>query len=180
MIRYILALLLLSLTAQAEPLRDAVRSRQPRLQDPAEIRAELTAPSAVTVTNTVVVTKDAAQLHWEQRVLGDMMTLRAMLTGSPDGALEYFTTTDSASQASAVAAVAQARPELAGPLLMYSTALINHRDNAEDRGLWPLPPHFGLATYTEQRIETVPGPAWWQSAGLSAPPTIDEIQALME
>jgi len=177
----VLLLLLAAAASQAETLAEAVAARRPRLQDPAEILRELTAPSRVVVTNQVVVTKPAEQLAWEQAVLADMERMQELLTGSKANAIASLARSTSVQRAVAQRAVKSANPAKVAELTALSTALLDHRSEAKERGLWPLPDHFGQAEYTETETIQTPGPSAWESAFPGEPlPTLEEVAEAMQ
>lgn len=178
MIRIILSLLFLAAaTSPAETLQEAVASRRPRLQDPAEILAELTAPALVAVTNQSVTVKPVADVAWEQAAAAAITNLVQTLTGNPTNAVSRVGALRPDKMAALVRARIAADPANADALVQASLELLTYHSAALRRGYtWPLPDHFARPSITAAVVTYEPiGPAWWESEGLSSPPTIDEI-----
>lgn len=183
MTRYLIALLILAAaTSQAETLQEAVASLRPRLQDPAEILAELTAPALVSVTNTVTASKAAADIAWEQAAAVTITKLVTTLTGNPTNAVARVGALRPDQMAALVKARIAADPANADQLVPASLELLTYHSAALRRGYsWPLPEHFAKPAITTTVVTMEPtGPAWWQREGLPSPPTLEQIRAAMD
>lgn len=177
-----LIMLTAAAASMAETLRDAVASRRPRLQDPAAILAELTAPALVAVTNTVTTSKAAADIAWEQAAAVTITNLVTTLTGNPTNAVARVGALRPDQMAALVKARIAANPAAADQLVQASLELLTYHSAALRRGYsWPLPEHFGQPViYTVVVTQAPNGPAWWQREGLAEPPTVEQISTLME
>ncbi len=183
MIRLLIAILLTAAAASpAETLAEAVASRRPRLQDPAEILAELTAPALVTTTNLVVTTKTAADIAWERAAAVSITNLATTLTGNPTNAIARVGALRPDQMAGLVKARIAADPGNADAMVQASLELLTYHAAALRRGYtWPLPEHFARASITTTTVTIeASGPAWWQRAGLEQAPSVEQIRTLME
>lgn len=182
MIRILILILLTAAAASpAETIADAVAARRPRLQDPAEILAELVAPSLVAVTNQVSTTKPTADVAWEQAAAISITNLVHVLTGNPSNAVARVGALRPDQMAALVKARIAADPANADALVQASLELLTYHSAALRRGYnWPLPDHFAkpVITTTVVSMEAT-GQAWWQREGLPSPPTIEQIRAEM-
>lgn len=183
MIRFIISLLFLAAAASpAETLQEAVASRRPRLQDPEEILRELTAPALVAVTNTVTVSKPAADYAWEQAAAVAITNLGTTLTGNGTNAVARVGALRPDQMAALVRARIAADPANADALVQASIELLAYHAAALRRGYtWPLPEHFARASIKTTTVTLeASGPAWWQMEGLEQAPTVEQVRTLME
>lgn len=181
MIRTLFAICLAAAAAHAETLADAVTARQPRLMDPAQILAELTARPQIAMTNIVVMAKPADQLAWERGAVVEVEAFVEAVTGSKTNAIKRVAALDSAQMLAAVRGGKKAQPGKREDIMDKSDSLVLFYLDAQRKGYpWPLPDDFGQETTTAAVVTTVPGKAWWQREGLKSPPTIDQISNLMK
>lgn len=182
MIRLLLSLFLTAAAASpAETLSEAVAARRPRLQDPAQILAELTAPALVVVTNQVTSAKPAADVAWEQAAAVAITNLVTTLTGNPTNAVARVGALRPDQMAALVRARIAADPANSDALVQASLELLTYHAVALRRGYtWPLPAHFAKPSITSAVVTSEPiGPAWWEREGLSEPPSIEQILNIM-
>ena len=184
MIRCILALLFLAAaTYTAETLTEAVAARRPRLQDPAEILAELTRPALVAITNVVVVNKTESVVMWEQAVVADLSHMFQLCTNNPSNAVAR--TRSLGSTAAMLSAAAQAKqifPDRASEIGRYADRCLAHYvQYLANGGTGMIPEDFGQPSTTNTVVTIQPvGPAWWQRERMEQAPTIEQIRTLME
>ena len=165
-----------------EQMTAIIRSLQPALQDPAEIRAALSRPT--TQARPCMVAKPASRIARERQAVGLMRELVALMGGNPDDALATVGLMAQAGVASIVqavnSAVIGAGAEMQIAALRLSTALLAILSAHQADGLpWPLPADFGQDAFPT--TETIPGPSAWEAAFPGAPlPTYQQIQSSME
>jgi len=148
-----------------EQMTAIIRSLQPALQDPAEIRAALARPTII--TRPVMVAKPASRVARERQAVGLMRELVALMGGEPDNALAVVGSMAEQGVAAIVATVNQAvigaGAEMQIAALRLSTALLAILSAHQAEGLpWPLPADFGAECYPS--TESIPGPSAWESA----------------
>jgi hypothetical protein len=146
-----------------------------------EVAAHIASPVMQSQQVARTITKPAEQLAWEQAALADMERMQELLTGSKANAIASLARSTSVQRAVAQRAVKSANPAKVAELTALSTALLDHRSEAKERGLWPLPDHFGQAEYTETETIQTPGPSAWESAFPGEPlPTLEEVAEAMQ
>ena len=184
MIRFLLVFLFLAAaTSPAETLTEAVASRRPRLQDPAEILRELTSPALVAVTSIVVTAKAESVVMWEQAVVADLSQMFQLCTNNPSNAVAR--TRALGSTAAMLAAAAQAKqvfPDRSAEISRYADRCLAHYvQYLANGGTGMIPVDFGQPSTTNTVVTIQPvGPAWWQREGVEQAPTLDQIRTLME
>lgn len=161
-------------------MKTLICSYMPRLMDPAQILAELTAPTVKVNTVEETVTKPRKVLKFETFALAEIVAYISLITKSPATVLDDIKTLDAEAITVAMRTLKKTSAAARDDALDKQDAFWNVRDELDKRGYtYPdLPAHFGQEVYVETREKTRPGPSAWDKAFPGAqPPTIDEILA---
>jgi tRNA/tmRNA/rRNA uracil-C5-methylase (TrmA/RlmC/RlmD family) len=161
-------------------MKTLIRSYMPRLMDPAQILAELTAPrSSSTPVSRTIPNPD---LEFETFALREITAYLVLITKSPDTALADSATLTAETITTALRALKKTSAAVRDDVLDKQDAYWNVRDELDRRGYaWPLDPATfaqPTRTVTEQVVTALPT-AWDSAFPGALPPTLDEILAAM-
>jgi len=146
-----------------------------------EVAAHIAAPVMQAEQRTRAVTKDAATLAWEQASLPEIESFLEVVTGTKANALARLAAINSAQMLAAVRGGKKAKPDKGQEINDRSDALILLYLDAQRRGYdWPLPLHFGQASYEATETVQTPGPSLWESSFPGEPvPTLEAVAEAM-
>jgi hypothetical protein len=162
-------------------MKTLIRSYMPRLMDPAQILAELTAPrSSSTPVSRTIPNPD---LEFETFALREITAYLVLITKSPDTALADSATLTAETITTALRALKKTSAAVRDDVLDKQDAFWNVRDELDRRGYtWPL----DSATFAKPTRDVTtqvigPLPSIWQENFPGAlPPDVTEIRNAME
>lgn len=158
-----------------------IKAFMPRLMDPAQILAELTAPRSS--TRQVVETVANPALEFEQFALREITAYISLVTKSPDTALADTATLTAETITTTLRVLKKTSAAVRDDVLDKQDAFWNVRDELDRRGYaWPLDPAtFAKPTRTVVSTVSDPLPSIWNEHFPGAlPPNADEIRIAME
>ena len=161
-------------------MKALIRSYTPRLMDPAQILAELTAPrSSSTPTTRTIPNPD---LEFETFALNEITAYIILVTGKAETALADTATLTAETITTTLRVLKRKSAAIRDDVLDKQDAYWNVRDELDRRGYaWPLDPAtFAQPTRTVTEAVVTALPTGWDAAFPGAlPPTLDEILAAM-
>lgn len=174
----IFAFLLFPFIALADLPSKVSELRAQGLTSALDIRVELCRPAGqIATTNLVVEAKAPAVVAWEQAVVADLSQMFLLCTNNPSNAVARTRALGSTTAIlQAASAAKQVFPDRASEITRYSDRCLAHYvQYLANGGQGMIPADFGQPSKTNIVVSLAFSPSWWESEGLSSPPTVDEI-----